>query len=270
MTTTARAATTTILLGALLLLGIVFGQRDDLAAGQRIFNETAGGVGCAFCHGLEGRGNGTSGVGAPDILGSQMAAIRASLSGGVPEMSFIQLNERELAAVAAYLEQLSLPARDDASPEGTSDVGAAPTAPSPFFTVNVEITDEGFRPTDIEIPVGQTVKLVIRNRTSDEHHYRIVGLAPRNLLWLAEPEPDEAAEGVSDEDHEAHHNTSYVAWRSAGPSGVQPSGDEVHAWAFQYSPGGGIDSVIFQATEVGSFEVVDPLEPTFRGTVTVY
>ena len=178
-------------------------------------------------------------------------------------MSFIQLDEREIAAVAAYLEQLSRP------PDEEPADAAAPTASAPYLTINIDITEEGFDPAVIEIPVDRTVKLVVRNRTAEEHHYRIVGLIPRNLLWLAEPEPAEAAEGVSDEDHEAHHNTSYVAWRSAAPSGIQPNGEEVHAWTYQYSPGGGIDSVLFQATNEGTFEVVDPMDERFRGEVRV-
>ena len=268
---TVRTATVTgALLGALLLLSGALAQSEDLTAGRRLFNETAGGVGCAYCHGLDGRGDGTAGLDAPDIIGSQMPAIRASLAGGVPVMSFIKLNERELAAVAAYLQQLDEPEPDESQPdESSSDESSGQASAAPFFTVNVDITEEGFRPASISIPVGQTVQLVVRNRTQVEHHYRVVGLIPRNLLWLAEPEP-ERPEDVSLDDHEAHHNNTYVAWRGPSPAGIQPNGDEVHAWTHLYSPGGGKDVLLFQAANTGTFEVVCPLHPEFVGEVTVY
>lgn len=250
-----------VLLGALSFLGVTFGQDGDLTAGRRIYLETAGGVGCAYCHGVDGRGEGTAGLDAPNIVGAQMSAIRSSLAGGVPIMGFIKLNERELAAVAAYVRQLA-GSESEALP-------AAPVVPSSVITVNVEITEDGFRPPSISIPVGQMVQLVVRNRTMEEHHYRIVGLVPKNLLWIADP-PTERLEGVSDDDHEAHHATDFVAWRAPSPSGIQPTGDEVHAWTHIYSPGGGKDVVLFAATNTGTFQVVDPRNPEFQGNVTVY
>lgn len=79
---------------------------DLIAKGKLIFEKTAGGVGCAYCHGLDGKGNGTSGAGAPDIRGASEAKARAALAGGAPLMSFIDLSEDELAAVLAYLQYL--------------------------------------------------------------------------------------------------------------------------------------------------------------------
>lgn len=258
-----------VFLGAWVLLGVAFGQNDDLTAGRRIYTETAGGVGCAYCHGLDAKGEGVAGLDAPNIVGAQLSAVRSSLAGGVPVMGFIQLNERELAAVAAYLQQLAEP---EPEPEPAAEEPAAPAAAAPavpFITINIDITDDGFQPSSISIPVDQRVKLVVRNRTSVEHHYKIVGLVPANLLWLAEPETV-AREGVTDEEHDAHHASSYVAWRAPSFTGIQPRGDEVHAWAYRYSPGGGKDVVLFTATNTGTFPVVCPLHPGLAGEVTVY
>ncbi len=83
------------------------GHVDPQAQGKLIWEEAAGGVGCAYCHGLEGKGSGTSGQGAPNIRGTNKSQIRRAVAGGVPLMSFIKLNEEELAAVAEYVQYLS-------------------------------------------------------------------------------------------------------------------------------------------------------------------
>lgn len=79
---------------------------DPLAKGKLVFEKTAGGVGCASCHGLDGKGN-LPGVGAPDIRGASEDRVRRALGGGVPMMSFIKLSEEEKAAVVAYLQELN-------------------------------------------------------------------------------------------------------------------------------------------------------------------
>lgn len=79
----------------------LFGQ------GKLVFEKTAGGVGCAFCHGPDGKGGGISGLGAPDIRGAKEAKVRGALIGGVPLMSFIKLSDEEITAVVAYLQYLN-------------------------------------------------------------------------------------------------------------------------------------------------------------------
>lgn len=82
-------------------------SRDALLAqGKILYEKTAGGVGCASCHGIDGKGAGTSGTGAPDIRGASEAKVRATLSGGVAAMNFIKLNENEMQAIVAYVGQL--------------------------------------------------------------------------------------------------------------------------------------------------------------------
>ncbi|MCZ7574276.1 MAG: cytochrome c [Ardenticatenaceae bacterium] len=77
---------------------------DLVARGEKIFQETAGGVGCQYCHGKDARGD----VG-PNIVGKPEEAIRNAL-GSVLQMSFIQqttpLSDQDIQAVAAYLKSL--------------------------------------------------------------------------------------------------------------------------------------------------------------------
>lgn len=78
-----------------------------LAEGKLVFEKTAGGVGCAFCHGPDGKGVGQAGQGAPDIRGRNEVQVRNALTGGVPLMSFIKLSDKEIDAVVAYLQYLN-------------------------------------------------------------------------------------------------------------------------------------------------------------------
>ncbi len=80
---------------------------NQLAQGKLIFEKTAGGVGCAYCHGLDAKGNGPAKNNAPDIRSKTEADIRAAVAGGVPVMSIVKLTEAEFEAVAAYLATLN-------------------------------------------------------------------------------------------------------------------------------------------------------------------
>lgn len=134
--------------------------------------------------------------------------------------------------------------------------------PLEYRTINVSLTDEGFQPASISIPVGQRVKLVVRNHGKTEHHYRIVGLVPGDLRWR------QSAEVTDEEDeHLSHHpGAAYVPYRSASQAGIKPTGDEVHAFA----AAGALDVVLFIPTNTGTFEVQDPLHPELVGQVTVF
>lgn len=80
---------------------------DLLAQGKIIFEETAGGVGCAWCHGMDGKGAGPSGLGAPKNRGATRDMFEDALAGGETEaMTFIELTEAEKVAVLAYLQFL--------------------------------------------------------------------------------------------------------------------------------------------------------------------
>lgn len=134
--------------------------------------------------------------------------------------------------------------------------------PLEYLTINVRITDDGFQPASIFIPVGRRVKLVVRNHGMAEHHYRIVGLVPGDLRWRQ-------TDAVTDEDEEHldhHPGASYVPYRSTSKAGIKPTGDEVHAFA----AGRALDVVLFIPTNTGTFAVQDPLHPEIVGKVTVF
>ncbi len=80
------------------------GPEDAIAAGKLIFEKTAGGVGCALCHGLDGKGKVESG--APGNRGASADTIWAALQDR-PQMTFITLTDREIEDVAAYLGWLA-------------------------------------------------------------------------------------------------------------------------------------------------------------------
>lgn len=77
---------------------------DLLARGKLVYEKTAGGVGCASCHGLDGKGKPE--IGARPNRGASETQVRGALIGGVPVMSFIKLSEEEITAVVAYLKYL--------------------------------------------------------------------------------------------------------------------------------------------------------------------
>jgi len=158
----------------------------------------------------------------------------------------------------------------------TTTTAASPTTAAPdtdlgasfnplVLTVNIEITETGFEPADVFVPLGRSVQLIIRNRTTAEHHYRVVGMDADNLLWFSQPDM-EIQEGVSEEDHLFHHIPGFVDWRGMSPAGVEPTLEEVHA----YSVGGVNDTVIFTPMSLGTFTVDDPLFPDFIGSMTVF
>jgi mono/diheme cytochrome c family protein len=80
------------------------GGGNPLALGRTIFEKTAGGVGCAACHGIGARGGAQ--LNAPDIRGADEMRVRAALA-GVAAMSRIMLNDAEIAAVVAHLQELN-------------------------------------------------------------------------------------------------------------------------------------------------------------------
>jgi len=74
------------------------------AQGKVIFEQTAGGVGCAACHGMGGTGN--SALGAPDIRGASQERVREALV-GVAMMTAIRLTDAEIEAVVGHLQTLN-------------------------------------------------------------------------------------------------------------------------------------------------------------------
>jgi mono/diheme cytochrome c family protein/plastocyanin len=309
-TTHAARAMTATLLGASLALALLIGvlggahvraqeaappaeapeaivwDLEALTLGKLLYEETAGGVGCAYCHGLDGLGEGTAGVEAPNVVGAQEAALRSSLAGAVPLMGFIKLTESEFAAVLLYLKFLK-------DPDPTLFDGAA-TVVTP--TVNIYMTEEGFEPSSVTIEAGQRVRLVLRNRTLKERHYRVIGMPAASINWMAVPrdrwevvddeehlahtfhhedEDVESAEGVFVNprggwvDHDHSHALDYIPWRGTSPSGIKPNGREVHGWTFPYSSSGNLDVMTFIPLVPGTYTAFDPVNPSFVGEIVV-
>lgn len=148
----------------------------------------------------------------------------------------------------------------------------ASEAPVGYLTINVAMTDDGLQPATIFTPVGRRVQLIVRNRGSTEHHFRVLGLVPDDLLWLAREETDEEADRlasgeVTEAEHDAHHpSAGFAPYRSTSPAGITPQGDEVHA----YAEVGGMDVVLFTATKAGTFSVRCPRHPGIVGSVVAF
>ncbi len=78
-------------------------DEEVLAQGKQIFEKTAGGVGCAMCHGMDAMGDPAQA--APPNIGAPAEMIEQALFDR-PQMSFISLTQDEVKAVAAYLQWL--------------------------------------------------------------------------------------------------------------------------------------------------------------------
>lgn len=78
-------------------------DEEILARGRLIFEKTAGGVGCAMCHGMDALGDPAQGT--PPNIGATAEFIEQALFDR-PQMSFISITRDEVNAVAAYLQWL--------------------------------------------------------------------------------------------------------------------------------------------------------------------
>ena len=135
------------------------------------------------------------------------------------------------------------------------------------LTLNVYLTDQGFEPSTIFVPDGRQVRMVVRNRGTTEHHYRIVGMEAKDLMWRVGPEDMSIPEGVSPADHDAHHLSGWAPLRLESRAGIRPLGDEVHAYA---ELRGDMDVVVFTATKRGTYQVECPLHSEAVGKVVVF
>lgn len=75
-----------------------------VATGKVVFDQTAGGVGCAFCHGMDGRGKRE--FAAPDIRGKTASDVLNAMQTRA-QMSTVKLSDDEVKAVVAYLSVLA-------------------------------------------------------------------------------------------------------------------------------------------------------------------
>lgn len=166
---------------------------------------------------------------------------------------------------------------------GTSVTMVPPDLESQTLVVNVDLTDTGFEPATIFLPAGRRVQLVLRNRGTKEHHYRVVGLIPGELRWYLYPEVDVAeidamtpaereaigVEGdIDDMEHVLHHLVpSFVPFKKESRSGIRPLPTEVHGYVQAGFTG---DVLTFFPLNTGSFVVEDVLHPEITGKVVVF
>lgn len=71
---------------------------------MELYEKTAGGTGCAICHGVDAKGNQV--IGAPNNRGADEQLIWDAL-GRVPNMAYIRLSNDEVKALSAYLKFLA-------------------------------------------------------------------------------------------------------------------------------------------------------------------
>jgi hypothetical protein len=182
---------------------------------------------------------------------------------------FLLLGGGEAAAQVPPPESLAHPHVEGQGHDGLAGPGVtgggSSDAPVRYFLLNVEISDDGIQPSTVFVPAGRPVRLVLRNRGLTEHHYRVVGLVPDELSWIAAP-PSTIAEGVSEDEHN-HHDIQFVRSRVASPAGIRPTGEEVHAYVSRMNV---VDVVLFSATQTGRFVVQCDLHPEKVGKLVVF
>lgn len=78
------------------------GVQDDalVGKGKVIFEKMAGGVGCAFCHGMDGKGRAE--LASPNIRGKTAQDVLGAMETR-SQMNIVKLSDEEVRAVAAYL-----------------------------------------------------------------------------------------------------------------------------------------------------------------------
>jgi cytochrome c-type biogenesis protein len=143
--------------------------------------------------------------------------------------------------------------------------GTPADGPVDYLTLNIGISDSDIEPSSVFIPAGRPVQLLLRNRGTTEHHYRIVGLAPDDLAWIDRDVSPRSAVLPGDEHN--HHGRRFVRLRATSPAGITRTGDEVHAYVSDASR---VDVVRFTATQTGTFVVQCDRHPEKAGKLTIF
>jgi hypothetical protein len=191
-----------------------------------------------------------------------------------------------LVVVALVATSCISDAGSEGDPSSDQDAGASvmvqPDYEADEFVVNVLLTDQGIEPATIFIPAGPSIRLILRNRGTSEHHFRIAGLIPQHMSWLRPPDvsgfdidsmtPEQLAElGIEnsseDVEHVLHHLApSFVPFKGESPAGIKPLPTEVHGYALL----GVSELMSFFAVNTGVFEARDVLYPEFTARVIVF
>jgi cytochrome c-type biogenesis protein len=173
--------------------------------------------------------------------------------------------ERLAAQSSSISDAGSHPATDHAAMHHGGAPAASLGGSASYLTLNVQVSDTDVQPSAAFVPVGRPVQLMLRNRGSVEHHYRVAGLVPDDLMWIARA----TAQSVTavDDDHSNHHGRQTLRSRAPSPAGIRPTGHEVHAYV---TVPGEIDIVLFTARQTGRFNVVCDLHRDTLGTLAVF
>lgn len=176
------------------------------------------------------------------------------------------------------------PPTDGSATARDRSVTVMPDPTAPVYVANVEFNEEGIEPAILFLPAGHTVRLVLRNRTLYERHYRIENLPATEVRYIEYPEIDSYdVDSLSEEElaqygiiltgdeaeleHQLHHLAAFfVPVKEASLHGIKPLPGEVH----DYTQRGTATSMIFTPIRTGRYEVEDPLNPEFTAEVIVY
>lgn len=135
------------------------------------------------------------------------------------------------------------------------------------MTLNVSLDEGGIAPSVLSLPAGMPVRLVVRNRGAQGHHFHVQGVKPSEMLWLAKDFESGSVIQVGGEDHLAHHSGQMLPQHiCTSRTGLCPTGLDVHAHA---GPGE-IDIIEFTATEPGIYLATCPLHPGMQSRVVVF
>lgn len=207
-------------------------------------------------------------------------------------MGFARSTGVALLAGALLLGACSSSSDDAATtewPDGATgpdvQLTVTPDRDAPVFVANITFTEVGIEPETLFLPAGHQIRLVLRNRTEHERHFRVPNLDAIEVRWIEFPEVDtydldsmapEDLEAlgvdmsVTDEaemEHILHHlAANFVPTKEASLHGIKPVPGEVHG----YTQRGEADTMIFTPLRTGRYEVVDDLNPQFTGTVVVF
>jgi mono/diheme cytochrome c family protein len=137
---------------------------DAVDRGRLLFDQAAGGVGCASCHARYALG-----ALGPAIRGFGAGEIQDALT-LVPDMGFLSLSPAEIDDIAAYLAFLG--------------------SLRPF---KVTIRDGAFAPASLAIPAGATVQLIFENAdaspyglaTDGQEQKTLLGRGMNDFVWAA-------------------------------------------------------------------------------------
>lgn len=148
-------------------IALTYAEADLVTQGEKVFNEVAD-IGCKICHGDFAEGD--LGVG-PFIRGASRGSIQAAID-AIGEMIAIRhvITEEEVKAVSAYLEYLG------------------------GLQVIRTLSKRGrFVPNSAAIHPGTFVQLIIKNSSTQAHHYtsdnmeiepmEVAGRSTNSLIW---------------------------------------------------------------------------------------